>query len=822
MTLRILASMLLAALLLAAAPAVALTIAQDNQNDPNSQNQPAGEKKIHKATTVPSSQPGTSMQSKTKGALRKTVPISPSMKVPPKFSTPPSVAGQKSTGQAKGPGKPGPPTPAPPPPPPGGGKGPPGPPGKPGKTTDLGYGVKEAWELGIEYKKKPKGFKFQLNLEDLDLVELVKHMAKITGKKFVLGNKVKHNIKATIIAPTPVTAGEAYRAFLNVLAINDLTIVPEGTFLKIVDSAGGHAPLAVPLFPDGKKVPGGDQVITRIVHLEHVGADEMSSLLSKFISKGADITPYGTSTLIITDFASNVLRLSKLIAQLDKISTGDQVWVEPVHHASAVDLAEKLQEVLEAAGVSGAGGGGGGKKGKGPQGSIAAAGPMKEGSAHLSKIIPEERTNSLIIVASDTAYLKVIQLLQNLDVAVAGEGEIHVHPLQNADAEELANVLNSLVQGTGKKGGKEGGLHAAELFEGEVKLTHDKATNSLVITASMRDYANLRKVIDKLDIARRQVFVEAVIMEVKLSKIRTLGVSFHGADTFQTGSEESLMMGGTTYPGLSSVFMDPTSLTGLALGLRGPEVSAAEGILGTGISIPAFGVMINALQTNNDVNILSTPNILATDNETAEITIGGNVPVQQGYSGMGLGSMAGMAGLAGQAGAAMGGMGGMGGFNPMFSIGRQNVGLTLKITPHINDSDQIKMEIEIEISEVTGETDLGPLIDQRMAKTVSVVKDQQTVVLGGLVKDVITETVDKVPVLGDIPILGYLFKMKKTRVEKSNLLIFLTPYIIRDASDFRSIFNRKMEERREFIEQFTAFSSAEYEPTIDYGRTNGL
>lgn len=166
-------------------------------------------------------------------------------------------------------------------------------------------------------------------------------------------------------------------------------------------------------------------------------------------------------------------------------------------------------------------------------------------------------------------------------------------------------------------------------------------------------------------------------------------------------------------------------------------------------------------------------------------------------------------------------MGGMG-FNPMFSIGRQNVGLTLKITPHINESDQIKLEIELEISEVTGETDLGPLIDQRMAKTVSVVKDQQTVVLGGLVKDNITETVDKIPVLGDIPILGYLFKKKKTRITKTNLLIFLTPYIIRDATDFRLIFNRKMEERREFIEQFTAFKSAEYEPTIDYSRTNGL
>jgi general secretion pathway protein D len=741
---------------------------------------------------------------KPKGAL-KTVPITPGIKKPPHFPAPPSAKKHTPPGGQK-----------PPPPPP------PSNPSGPGSTTDLGYGIQEAYELGIEYKKKPKGFKFSLNLEDLDLAELVKHIAKITGKKFVLGNKVKQNIKATIIAPSPITAQEAYMAFLNVLEINDLTIVPEGSFLKIVDSGAGHSSLAVPLYPEGKGIPKGDQVITKIVHLEYVGADEMAQLLSKFVSKGADVTPFGTSTLIISDFATNIDRLQKLIDELDRAGTGDKIWVEKVNYAAASDIAEMLMEVLEAAGVTTEGQH---KKG-GPQPAMGAMGPAG-GGAHLSKIIPEDRTNSLVIVSGDAAYLKVIKLMKQLDVQVPGEGEIHVHALQHADAEELAGVLNNVISGMGKgpRGKDGGGLRAGELFEGEVKLTHDKATNSLVITASMRDYASLRKVIDELDVARRQVFVEAVIMEVKLSKIRTLGVSFNAGSTFETGSEESLLFGGTTFGSLSSVFLDPTSLTGLALGLRGPEISEAEGILGTGISIPSFGVMVNALQSNNDVNVLSTPNILATDNETAEITVGGNVPVQQGYSG--LGGLAGMAGMAGQQGAAgglgglAGGMGGMG-FNPMFSIGRQNVGLTLKITPHINDSDQIKLEIELEVSEVTGETDLGPLIDQRLAKTVSVVKDQQTVVLGGLVKDNITETVDKIPVLGDIPILGYLFKKKKTRITKTNLLIFLTPYIIRDATDFRSIFNRKMEERREFIEQFTAFQSAEYEPTIDYSRTNGL
>lgn len=804
--------------LLASGPALAMAGLQ-NTPDKKGNNKP----NVVKATSKPAQVLPSAKKKKknTKGAL-KTVPIKPGMKKPPHFPAPPFAKKQKPNTPPGGSGTSSPP---PPPPPPGAGKEM-GVSGSGASTTDLGFGVKEAYELGIDFKKKPKGFKFSLNLENLDLGELVKHIAKITGKKFVLGNKVKQNIKATIIAPTPVTAQEAYMAFLNVLEINDLTIVPEGSFLKIVDSAAGHSSLAVPVYTDGKGVPTGDRVVTKIVHLDYIRADEMAQLLSKFASKGADITPFGTSTLIISDFANNVKRLQKLIAELDRAGTGDQIWVEKVNYAAAEDMAEMLMDVLEAAGVASEGGGG--KHKGGPQPAVALAGGQG-GSAHLSKIIPEPRTNSLVIVSSEGAYLKVIQLMQQLDVQVPGEGEIHVHPLQHADAEELAGVLNNVISGVSKgPRGKDGaGLRAGELFEGEVKLTHDKATNSLVITASIRDYASLRNVIEDLDVARRQVFVEAVIMEVQVSKIRNLGVSFNAGTAFDTMDESSLLFGGTTFGSLSSVFLDPTSLTGLALGLRGPEISEAEGILGTGISIPAFGVMVNALQSNNDVNILSTPNILATDNETAEITVGGNVPVQQGYSGLGgLASMAGMAGLGGAQGStsALGGMGNMGGmgFNPMFSIGRQNVGLTLKITPHINDSDQIKMEIELEVSEVTGETDLGPLIDQRMAKTVSVVKDQQTVVLGGLVKDNITESVDKVPILGDIPILGYLFKKKKTRITKTNLLIFLTPYIIRDATDFRSIFNRKMEERREFIEQFTAFHSADYEPTIDYSRTNGL
>jgi len=801
-------------------------------------NKEDGEKKpkVFKTVTTPVEKTDTETEGGAAGSMRKTVPISPSIKIPPHFPHPPagvavpsgSVTGEEkkiSVAEAVEKGKTSSGTSVPPPPPPPSPTTSSSPPAGVGQTGQqsksiIGLSPEEEFGLGMEYKKKPKGFKFSFNINDYDLADLVAVIAKITGKKFILSAKVKQNIKATIIAPTPVTADEAFRAFVSVLEVNGLTIVPEGKFFKIVDSQGA-AGLAVSTYLDGV-TPEDARVITRIHKLTYGNAEDFAQILQKFKSNIGDITAYQpTNSLIMTDYGSNLKRLLKIIEAIDVAGAGEKIWIEPVHYGSATDLAQKLQEIMEAANMTSQskGGGKGGIRGSSstPAGPGGEAGTSEE--IRVSKIIAEERTNSLIIIATQGAYVRIIELIKKLDVPVPGEGEIHVYYLQHADAEELAGTLSGLVQGMKGKRSKEGGGGGTALFEGEIKITHDKATNSLVVVSTARDFNSLRKVIDQLDIPRRQVFVEAIIMEVSLQKMLTLGVATNAGTSFKTEGKDSLAFGATTFSGLSTILIDPTSLMGLAVGLRGPEISEAEGILGTGISIPAFGVLVNALQTNNDVNILSTPHILATDNEEASITVGGNVPIQQGFGGWsglmggqttgstsGLGSYAGLSGLLG----------------PMVSVGRQNVGLTLKIKPHINESDQIRFEIELEVSEVSGETSLGPLIDQRMAKTVSVVKDQQTVVLGGLITDNHTETIDKVPVLGDIPVLGYLFKKKKTRKTKRNLLIFMTPYIIRDSSDFRQIFNRKMEERREFIEQMTAFESKEYEPALDYSRTNGI
>ncbi len=708
-----------------------------------------------------------------------------------------------------------------------------------GDTGAAGSGAAE-FETGIEYRR-PTG-RFSLNLEDADLPDLVRLISSITGKRFIYGGKVR-SVKASIFAPTKVTADEAYRAFLSMLEINQLTVVPSGRYLKIVDSADSRqSPL--PLYRDGEPAPSEDRMITRLHRLTFTSAENVSEVLGRFKSQNGDITAYApTNTLIITDSASNIRRMLGIVGELDVQGTGEQVWVEPVHYVAASDLAEKLLEIFEATA--------GATESRKSRGSSTTRRPAKAGAAgtatepatvgestqvsRLSKIIPDDRTNSLIIVATQPAYLRILELIRRLDVPESeGGGDIHVHMLQHADAEELSGVLQQLQSGrrsSSTKRGASAGESAAspaaqgEAFEGDVRISADKATNSLVIVSSLRDYAALRQVVERLDVARRQVFVEAVVMEVSMSRIRRLGLALHGGTTVDTGGEQSLFLAGTAYPQeggipFSSIILDPASLTGLAVGLRGPELEGSEDIIAPGISIPAFGVALQALQTDNDVNVLSTPNLLATDNTPAEISVGQNVPVQQGILGGGLGALAGAAGAAGAQGAlgALGALGGLGGA----AVGRQNVGLTLKMTPHVNDSDEVRLEMDLEVSEVLDRGNINPTISQRMAKTMLTVRDQQTVVLGGLIRDTEGEHQDKVPILGDIPILGFFFRRTVTTVEKTNLLIILTPYIIRDAADFRRIFQQKMEERREFIERYSALTARDPDITIDYSRTNGV
>jgi len=717
-----------------------------------------------------------------------------------------------------------------------------------------GKGGPKVIEKDEKCRPLPPRVRVKMNFNEAEVIEIVQWISKQTCQNFIIGDGIRGG-KITILSNTAVTANEAYRAFLSALNVNNMTVVQVGKFLKVQmkrDAAKDTIPTYI---GEEVNIPALDQMVTRVVQLKFVDANNINATVKQLTTKDGDSYPYApTNTLIISDTGSNLHRLMQIINQLDTPLGQEEIRVIQIEYAAATELAQTLEEIFGDKGQS---------KGRGRSPSSSrrikpvrpgkgattapAGGEGGEEGVSVSKIIADERTNMLILVATSRSFPRIQELIAKLDVPIPGEGQIQVVYLQHADAEELASTLTSLAQGTSsrpkssttRRGGSKtaggGAPKAAELFQGEVKVTADKATNSLVIVASQQDYKSLLAVIKKLDIPRRQVFVEAVIMEVNVDTNKETGIAFHGGAATKIGGETIPLFFGTQFKVQGSninSLVPNISLLGFMSGLSGPELSADESILGS-IALPSVGLVIHALQTDSNVNVLSTPHILTSDNEEAEIKVGENIPIPAGYGGYG-----GMSNLMGLASSYMGtqsttttasrygGYGGYGGLGSLMGMGmgainRQEVGLTLKIKPQINEGNVIRMELEEELSEVKDTSNpLGPTTTKRSAKTVVAVEDQQTVVVGGLMRDKIDIGESKIPILGDIPVLGIFFRTKKHQKTKTNLLLFLTPYVIDGPEDFRRIFERKMQERKEFIERFYG-EGPEYEAFIDFRKRHG-
>jgi general secretion pathway protein D len=696
--------------------------------------------------------------------------------------------------------------------------------------------------------------RYNIYFDKVEIEKLVQTVADVTCKTFILPENIRGKI--SIIGPengkVEVNADQFYAAFLAALDSNSLSVYQHGKFMKIVDKQRAKQ-FPIPTITDqDEPYTLNEQMVTRVFKVKNVEIEQLRGVLQQLVTPSGDTIPFQPDTIIINDLGSNMHRLEKVVAQLDSRSAADEIRIIQVQYATAQEIADKVQKLFESKsnkpgqrpgvvmapppppGQSAA-----------PAAAGAPGGDGGGGAATLSQIIPDERTNKLIVIASPAGFERIMALVREIDVPISGEGRINVYYLENANAEDVASTLQTLAQGTANRakgappppGGAAKAPGAAELFAGEVKVSADKATNSLVIIASQNDYRSLVRVVEKLDIRRRQVFVEAVIMEVNLDRNSDLGINLHAGLPVTDGSGATMpLFFGTKYSSGAGLppSLNITNLLGLGgflAGLQGPTI---PNLTIAGVQIPAFGIVINAMQRSSDVNVLSTPHILTTDNEEAEITVGQNVPFQSGFSTGGLGGLGGLAGLAGQQGAgALGGLGGLGGMmgglgglgglggQAFGSIQRQNVDLKLTVKPQINESDYVRLVINEQIEEIASQDAvLGPTTSKRTAKTTVVAKDQETVVIGGIMQDRIVESVSKTPLLGDIPLLGNLFRQQTRRKVKTNLLLFLTPYIIRESSDFRRIFERKMKERQEFVEQFYGATST-YDVAIDFQRKAG-
>ncbi len=692
-------------------------------------------------------------------------------------------------------------------------------------------------------KKFPSGKRIvKLNLKpDTELGDLISWISSITCKQFLLPGTIPSNSKkVTIVAPELITPEEAYRLFLGALDSVGLTVQPSGKVLRIIETVKAKSG-PIPLYGEDSDVPLNESYVTRLIRVENADPNEVAQVFGRLKGEQGDVIVYAPQgALIVTDLASNITRMMHILKEIDQPGTGEKVWIIGIKNTSAGEMAQKLGEIFQVAKLGGKGG--------------TAATPPPAGSPTrlkvgdlttemmISKIIPDERSNQLIVIANERAYARVLTLVKKLDVPIeGGDGRIHVYYCENANCDELAQTIGAVtgiaVAGAGASRSRSRGASATPtpapaattgqplqganlLFEGEVRINFDRPTNSLLIVSSLKDYQTLRRVIERLDSPRKQVFVEAMILEVTLDKERDLGASWHGIkpqNLFGLNSP-SLIVGGLN----PSNTLFPTNALGdtMLAGVLGPVLSTAEatglGAAATStVDIPSFGVLVKALQINNDVDVLSNPHLLIMNNEDGEISVGQRIPFPVSTLGLG-GAGAGAAG-------ALGGLGGLGLGGIFPQVQREKVALEMKLTPHVNEHDIIRLEVDEKISELApGSSNLGPSTSERTAKTIVVAKDQQTILIGGLMSDKVINSVTKVPLLGDIPILGFFFRSTTKHVVKTNLIIALTPYVISDQSDLRRVLEKKMKERREFVERFGGEERPNLESDIDYRRKRGM
>ncbi len=725
-------------------------------------------------------------------------------------------------------------------------------PGNVGRKQDSGGAVPEGETLNDDSLyacDKAKG-RFKVNLApDVELKDLVTWAFSFTCKNFIYSSAIgTRAAKVTIKSPESMTARQAWSVFLVALQSMGLTVVPKGNVLEIVEYAQAKsAPL--PIYTRGRPA-NNDQMVRAVLRPEHLPIDDVAAILTEIKSKDGAVKGIPKAgVVVVTDFGSHISKMSSLMLAVNTPVLGEKLYMLRVKYADASEMAQTLQEILGSKDVVAPGGGGGQvpprpsprrptrgqpnvpeqQQAEGPT----SIGETEVESAVPSKVLADERTNALILLASEPAYLRVRALVNRLDVSVdvEGAGRIHVYPLEHADAEETATTLTAVISGIqqaptgggaggrGGRGDRQGGRQAqqeqqaqrpvstadsAAAFEGLVRVTHDKPTNSLVVVASVKDFLALREVLRKLDVPRPQVYIEASIVEIGIDNSRDLGASWHGGAEVNDGD---LVIGGVQHSNLSSLNVaSVASATGLIGGALGSLLPGAEELLGT--SIPSYGILFQALANTSNLDVLSSPHILTTDNEEAEISVGQNIPYQSALVGLPGGNTGGATGS----------------FFPTQSIQRQDVELNLKITPQINASGEVKLKIDLTINDIASQdfAGLGPSWSKKTLKDVVVVRDQQAVVLGGLISDKITNSESKVPLLGDIPILGYLFKFSQKRKEKRNLLIVLTPYIVHNHTDLERIVERRVREQREFMRTFSTFREITYRPQLDYGRKRGL
>ncbi len=599
---------------------------------------------------------------------------------------------------------------------------------------------------------------WQLNIKNADITEFTNQVAAMTGKTFIISPKVKG--KVTVISNSKMNREGIYQLFLSVLRVHGFTTIESGNIVKIEQLTLAKQS------PSTTGTASGEQLVTRVIAVNNLDSQELVKILRPLIPQQGSIGFLtNPNVLIIGDHVDNIDRLVKLIRQID-VADEDEIEVVPLQHAwvgSIVTLLEKLAPQQMAQGA------------KGPQ---------------RITVIANERDNSLILRGKSKSIADVLKLIKKLDKPVTANGSTRVFYLGHADAQDTAPIVSELVatktaSGDGTESGQETNIQA------------DPSLNAIVAKADpaiMREIADL---IEMLDIPRTQVLIEAAIVEISLDYSKTLGVSLAGVDA----SGESVPLFNTALGGaLNTLFqnLDPDGNIGpigATASLDTPTLAVAK-IDTAGVS---FAAIVQALQSNTEANLLSTPHITTVDNKEAKLSVGQEVPFRTGSF------------TTGNNGAS----------NPFTTIQRQDVGLELIVTPHVYDGSRVRLEISQEVSNVVPSVSIGEggfsdiVTNKRTLETTVIVDDQQTIVLGGLIRDDVTNVKSQVPLLGSIPLLGKLFQNNSVTKVKRSLLIFLRPIVLRSKQDVEDVTQEKYQDIWEVIIESSGQQGKEAAPIED-------
>lgn len=566
------------------------------------------------------------------------------------------------------------------------------------------------------------------NYKEADIRQIVEAVGAVTHRNFILDPRV--NAKVTMLSSTPMSPEAFYEAFLSVLEVHGYVAVTTDGVVKIIPDAAARQ------YPTESDGDAADAMLTQVIEVRNVSAAQLVPILRPLIAQyGHLASPPGSNMLIISDRASNVSRIINIIQRID-VSSDDDIEVVRLEHASATEIVRVLTALAQA--------------------------PRSDGMPVTTSLVADARTNSVLIGGDKTERLRLRALITHLDTPLDDGGSIQVRYLRYADAEQLATQLQEhflgIQQADAAAAAAAGGA-AAE----EVSIWADVQTNALIVNAPPKTMRSLMTIIDKLDIRRPQVLVEAIIVEVTADKTSELGVTW-AVD----GSDDNNAVGVTNFPDsgpgvvqLGSAVsgdgdFDPSQLIGSGVTLGIGRISES----GT-----SFAAILRALQGDADTNIISTPTIVTTDNEEASLNVGQEVPFLTGsFSSTGTGTNGGVV-------------------NPFQTIQREQIGVKLVITPQISEGDTLILDISQEISSIApsaqGAVDI--ITNQRTIDTTVIVEDGDILVLGGLIEDTLRESDQRVPVLGSIPLLGNLFRSRKTDKVKTNLMVFIHPKILRDS-----------------------------------------